>query len=329
MVTNTTVPAPRGPRQPLRVLLYALLGIIALVVLLILGLATPPGRAALVGIIERAASVNGLTLSIVNPTGWPPFAFGAGKITLADRDGPFAEIENARGALRPAALLHGGIVFESLTADRVSMLRLPRLPATPPSESTLPLAIDRFEVTRVELGSALAGRPAVLTASGSFSNGRDDSIALTAKAERTDGIAGKLDATLKRSHRAAPLAIDMRIEEAADGILVGLLGRPGGPGYRLSAKSEVNGEALTGTLSLASTGSARFDGRFASAPVAGARRIQLSGTGELAELAPADYVDLLSGAIAIDLDADWTAAAAGQALPRVAIRKGTVHTASV
>ena len=321
---------PRARRRP-RALRYGLLGIaalVALVALLMLGLATPPGRAALAGIVERAASANGLTVAIGQLSGWPPFSFGADRIVVSDQDGPFAEVDNLRADLRVAALLRGRVAVSGITAGRLALTRQPRYTA-PPSEETFPLAVERFAVARIELGAAIAGRAAVLTADGAFAQTADGGLDVKVSGARTDGTQGLLVAAIQRERRGAPLAVDARLEEAANGILASLLGQPAGPGYRLDARTAITGDTVGGTATLASTGRAQFAGRFTWSPVAGARRLQLTGAGDLAELVPADYADLLSGRIAADLDVDWTAAATGQALPNIVIRRGALRTASV
>lgn len=315
-----------------RVLLYTALGfvvLLALAALAVLALATPPGRAALATLVERAASINGITVSIGRLSGWPPFNFGAERIVVTDIAGPVAEIENLQVDLRAAALLRGSIAIRAITADRLVIARQPRR-LSPPDEGTFPIAVEQFAFPRIEIGPELAGRAAVLTASGAFALGANGSLDVNARGERTDGTAGKLEALLHRGSRTAPLAVDVKVEEAANGIVVGLLGLADGPGYRLEARTAVTGDTVGGSITLASTGRAQFDGRFTLAPAPeGANRLQLAGAGELGEFLPADYADLLSGRVVIDVDADWTAPAAGQALPRLTIRKGTLRTATV
>jgi translocation and assembly module TamB len=313
----------------IRILLYAALGLTLLGALLLLGLATPPGRAAFARIVAQAASADGIVVTIGTVSGWPPFDFAADKIVVADTDGPFAEIDNLRADLRVSALQRGTVAFETLVADRLSIVRRPKLPDRKQDDANVSFAIDAFSIARMEIGEALAGRAAVLSASGAFASGANGGLYATVAGERTDGVPGKLTAAVRRADRAAPYAVNVNAEEAAGGILVGLLGLPSGPGYRLVARSEVTGDAVAGSLMLASTGAAHFDGRFTLSAIAGARRLELTGAGDLAELVPADYVDVLSGPIAVAIDADWAAARSGQTLPRITIRKGTLRTANV
>ncbi len=77
-----------------------------------------------------------------------------------------------------------------------------------------------------------------------------------------------------------------------------------------------------------SNGAARFAGKFSLAPIAdGGTHVTAKGDGDLAELVPAEYADLLSGPIALAVDADWTPRAG--ALPAIAVRQGSLSTANV
>jgi len=202
-----------------RALRYFLLAIVGLVVIAGLALATPPGRAVVAGIIERAASGNGLTVSIKGLSGWPPFWLGADTVVLSDADGPFAEIDNLSVNPKVLALLTGNFAFDTIAAERVEVTRRPNLPGGGGEGALLPFAADEVAVARLELGEELAGRPAALALNGSFTGGADGSIAASLNAGRIDGRAGTLAAAINRVAVDAPLAIDVRLSEAADGVL--------------------------------------------------------------------------------------------------------------
>mgnify|MGYP000665994065 CR=1 FL=1 len=317
--------------RALRLLLYLILGLVVVVGLVLVFIATPPGRAVVASLVERAASGSGLTLSIGRLSGWPPFAFGADHIVVGDSEGPFAEIDGLSVDLAVGGLLRREIVFDSLSAERVAVLRQPILP---PSEggggsTMLPLIARDFSVGELTLGEALVGRPAVLAVNGAFSTGRDGSLSARLDARRIDGHTGIVAAQVDRASAAAPLMIDATVEEGDDGILVGLIGRDTGPAYRLQAKTGLDDGALDGTLTLTSDGNARFAGRFALAPTEdGGQRLTLDGEGDLAELVPPGFASLLSGAIRIAVDVDWRKAP-GDALPEVTIHDGRLDTGAI
>jgi translocation and assembly module TamB len=311
-----------------RILAYVVIAIVVLVAVAGLTLATPFGRGIVVSQIERAAASAGLTLSIEGATGWPPFTLGAQRITVADADGVFAEVDNLGIDIKTTALLAGRLALDSLYAERISAERQPHLPsAGGGSGAALPFAADAVNVPRLELGADLVGRAAVLKLAGSLSSGANGRLVGTVNAERIDGRAGTLAAKFDRANGSAPIAADIELAEDADGILVGLIGRTAGPGYRLQAKSNVDGDNVRGSVSLASNGAARFTGDFSLAPADGGSRITVNGNGDLAELVPPEYADLLSGPIALAVDADWTQN--GTALPSISVRQGSLSTANV
>ena len=189
-------------RRALRYAGFAIVGLIALVGLLLVLLATPPGRAILAGIVERAASTNGLTVSIGSLTGWPPFAFGADKIVASDAKGVFAEIDGLEIDLDVGALLTANIAFDAIGADRISFVRTPELEGgdttvvADESDSggggLFPISVDRLAVARLELGEALIGHPAALAVDGAFALRADGGIHADLKANRLDNAVGSL-----------------------------------------------------------------------------------------------------------------------------------------
>jgi translocation and assembly module TamB len=306
-----------------------LIGLIGLVALAGLGLATPPGHGIVAGIITRAASGNGVTVAIDGLSGWPPFWLGANKVTLADDDGVFAEIDGLAVDVRATALLRGALALDAISAGRVAIARRPHLPGGGAGGSLLPFAADAVSVARLELGPQLAGSAAALSLNGSIASGTDGSLTARIDAERIDGRAGSLKGTITRTGSDALPAVDLTITEDADGVLAGLTGSRGAPAYDLAAKTAVDGDTLSGTLALHSTGAAHFDGRFTLSPAGdGARRLQASGSGDLAELVPHDFADIVSGPIDVAVDADF-ASATSKTPAAVNIRQGLLTTATV
>jgi len=327
--TPTTSVTPRRPRRALRFVLIACAVLVSIVALLVLSLATAPGRNMLAGIIERAAQGSGVSVAITRLSGWPPFHFGADKIVVGDKDGPFAEVDNLDVSLRFAPLLTGTVVLDSIAAERVAVARQPQLPPDDDDKNrAISLRIDKLALARVELGEALIGRAAVLSVNGSYAGTANGGLSANIDANRIDGAAGTVHAIVSRANADAQFALDASVEEAADGLLVGLLGRDSGPAYSIKAKTEPKDRGIEGTVSLASTGAAQFAGTFTLAPAGAAQRLVAKGDGDLGELMPPAYADLLTGPIHVAIDADWNAVQ-GSSLPRVVIREGTVRTASV
>ena len=316
-----------------RAVRYAILAIAGLVVLIglaLVGLATPPGRSLLASFIERSVSGGGLTLSIGTLSGWPPFSFGADKIVLADTDGPFAEIDGLAVNLDVGSLLSGGIGFDAISADRVAVSREPQLESAGGGGggALFPLTARQLDIARLELGSQLAGSPATLKVAGAFSLQSDGGIQARLNADRIDGGTGTIAASVDRANGSAPIMLDLKVEEAANGILLALMGRDHGPGYRLVAKTSLAGDALQGAVSLTSDGDARFSGRFGLAPAADGQHLTVNGDGDLAELVPPGFGDLLAGRIDVAIDVAWSAVP-GAVLPRLVVKDSKVSTETV
>ena len=320
----------RRPGRVRRILGYSLLTIVAVFLLALVSLATPPGHALVAGLIERSAASSGVAVSIDRLSGWLPFSLGADKIVLSDAEGPFAEIDGLNIDIHTSALLTGSLSLDAITAQRIAVLRRPHLPGgrSGGSGALLPFAARDVKVARLELGKALAGRPAVLAVMGSLVSGANGSLAAKVDAKRIDGGTATLDAMLARANGTAPLTATVALKESADGILLGLMGRQSGPAYALDAKVATRGDALTGNVSLTSGGTAHFTGRFMLSPAGVGTRLTLDGNGNLAELVPPAYADLLAGPISVAIDADWTTAK-GEALPRIVLRQGEIATDSV
>lgn len=311
-------------RRTLGILTVALIGLLALV---LVGLATPIGRGLVAGIAERAGSSQGLTISIETLRGWPPFWFGADKVTIADSRGPFVQIDNAEIDVGFLRLLTGNIALDAVTAERVQVARAPELPPSEGTGTLLPFMAERFAIARLDLGEALVGRSAVLAVEGAFASGSDGSLEMEVHANRSDGENGRLDVVLSRADADALISADISASEAANGILVGLIGRPSGPAYELKAEAVPTGDALRGSVTLSSDAAAQFNGGFALTPNGAAKRLEVTARGDLAGLVPPDFADLLAGPIDIGVDADWMAVD-GDFLPAISIRQGRLSTAN-
>lgn len=259
-------PAPRAapPRRPWRRglrLLGLLLGLVLVLPPVLLGLAlvganTEPGRAALARL--AGTLVQGLVLEgLEGPLpGRPGFA----RLTLADEQGVWLEVEDARLVWNPLALLRREAHVEALTAGRIA---LHRLPAGEPAESAppgpllpelpqLPLALrlDRLDLARVELGAPVLGEAVALRAA---AIGRLDPWGLTLGLDAGSvegGTSLTLDAVLRPgtgrltargalrgepggplSHLAGlgerPLALDLSLDGPAEGAAFTLSARAG------------------------------------------------------------------------------------------------------
>ena len=261
----------------MRWLRLALLLLIGLPALLLAGLATPFGMTQVARIAQWA--VPGLTIEgLAGPL---PSGIGFSRVTLADDEGVWLTVEDARLDLAWRALLRGEAHITRLAAARVALDRLPAGETTPepePAELALPelpelpvaLRLDALEVARIELGPGIPGGPAVFRASG---------------AALLDGAAARLDLDLARLDAPGRARLAARIEgdvleasldaeEPPGGVVAALAGLPGagfdarlaltGGGWTLAAQlgeASLQGEGVLALRAGELTASARIEAR--------------------------------------------------------------------
>ncbi|UXU75858.1 MULTISPECIES: translocation/assembly module TamB domain-containing protein [unclassified Paracoccus (in: a-proteobacteria)] len=172
------------------------------------------------------------------------------RMTIADDDGVWITLENGALSWSRSALLSRRIQINELSAEKVILPRLPgggdKAPAPEAREFALPqlpvaVNIDKIQVGRVELGQAILGQEAVLAIDGSMNlaNG-EGQTKLTI--DRVDGPRGRflLDAGFSNASRI--LALDLKLDEDANGLFVNLVRMNGRP----ALQAEIAG---TGPLS--------------------------------------------------------------------------------
>ena len=221
-------PSEARRRRPWRALVAFLALLLALPLLLVgavlVAANTEPGRNAIARLATRF--VDGLTIEgLQGPLpGRPGFA----RLTMADADGVWLEVEDARLAWDPRALLRRELRIDALTARRVALHRLP--PSEPPAQPEPPgplipqlpqlplsLRLDRLEVGRIELAEPVAGVGLALRLAGhaqldaeglslDLDSGLDGGTTLTARIALTPK-AGRLAAQIAlRGEAGGPLS---------------------------------------------------------------------------------------------------------------------------
>ncbi|MGG5808525.1 translocation/assembly module TamB domain-containing protein [Falsiroseomonas sp. CW058] len=246
---------PPRRRRAWRWLLGALLALVALPLLALGGgliwANSEGGRAALARL--AAAQVPGLALEGLE--GPLPGRLGIARLTLRDEAGVWLEVEGARLAWDPRALLRRELRVEALTARRVAVHRAP-LGADPPAPSEpgpllpdlpqLPVALrlDRLEVARIELGEALAGAAAVLRAEGRAAlDAGGLTLAVDAATQDGGSVLG-VEANLRPA--TGRLAARATLRGEAGGPVARLLGLAGrAPELDLVLDGPASGAALT------------------------------------------------------------------------------------
>jgi translocation and assembly module TamB len=318
--------------------------------LALLGLNTEPGRVALARL--AGTLVPGLVLEGLE--GPLPGRPGVARLALADEQGVWLEVEDARLVWDPRALLRREAHVEALTAGRIALRRLPAAePAEPgppgpllPELPQLPLALrlDRLEVARIELGAPVLGEAVALRAAASL---RLDpwglSLGLDAGALE-GGTSLTLDAVLRpasgrltargalRGAPGGPLSHLAGLGERPIALDLTLDGPTEGAAFALSASAgDGVGADLAGTVAAPDTArlGAALEGRVDAsgmlapplAGLAGPLDVRLDaarmpdGLVDLRALRVAGTAGVLEGSGRLDLDAARSAVTLRAALP--------------
>ncbi|MDS1135657.1 translocation/assembly module TamB domain-containing protein [Nitratireductor indicus] len=181
-----------------------------------------------------------------------------GEITIADREGVWLRIRNAAiDWSRSTLILRQRLDVQRLAAEQIEVLRRP-LPdeGLPAPESRafeipeLPLAIDlqQLEIASATFGESVFGLAAELSLGGKLKL-ESGNLDTTLDIKRLDGPGGNFQLATAFSNETRVLALDLTLNEPADGVVANLLNIEGRPPLRLTLSG--NGPLDTLDLNLA------------------------------------------------------------------------------
>src|SRR6185312_3149038 len=199
-------------------------------------------RSYFVGFVENQLSTPDRQIRIANIEGALSSDATIGEITIADREGVWLRITNARIVWTRSALLLGRLVVDTLAADRIDVLRKP-LPAegAPAPEAgglqvpELPLSVSlgALEVPHVTFGESVFGLAAEVAITGNLQLA-DGSLDTTLNVDRLDGPGGQLALRAAYANSTQVLDLDLKLDEPANGIVANLLNVEGRPPMALA-----------------------------------------------------------------------------------------------
>ncbi len=253
-------------------------------------------------------------------------------LTIADDDGIWLSLRNVTLDWSRSALLAGRVEVNALTAEQITLARLPdggpaispeNAEATPFALPDLPVSVNIGEISAdtLILGAPVLGEEIRLELFGSLSLGGGNG---TAKIDvtRLDGRGEiSLDASFDDETRV--LALDLLLDEAPGGIASTLLNLPDSPAIVLSVQGEAPIDDYAADLRLATDGADRLTGRVTlDGDETGGTRFNATLDGDITPLMAEEYRPffggrtelVLSGARAVDgaLDIDRLSLSAAQ-----------------
>lgn len=208
--------------------------------------------------VERQLSAPNRRISISGINGVLSSEVSVGTITVADRDGVWLRINNAKLVWSRSALLLGRLNINDLSAESVDLIRQP-LPDTslPTPEATgfsvpeLPLSVrlDALDIAKMHFGKDVFGLESTIALTGNLSlqSGTLDS---DLSIQRLDGPGGKFLLKAAFDNQDQKLAIDINGSEPANGIIANLLNIEGRPAVDLMVKGEGSLDDVTIDLAL-------------------------------------------------------------------------------
>ncbi len=221
------------------------------------------------------------------------------QLVLSDDEGPWLTLNDAVLDWNRSALLRGRLEVEELSAAELIVprrpvpddsIQVPDAEAKPFSLPDLPVSVrlDRLAIERVELGEPLFGAAAVVSLEGSASLA-DGEGAVDLAIDRVDGQAGAFRIAGSYANDDQRVAIDLSVEEAADGIVANLADLPGRPSVALSVQGEGPLSDFTADIDLATDGEPRLVGAVTIADADGARGFDVDLSGDIAPVFTPQY----------------------------------------
>jgi translocation and assembly module TamB len=244
---------------------------LALVVMLIaavVGLAqTGFGKRVITTQLSALLTTPDMAVEISGLQGVVPIDMRISRVTAADAEGVWLEVDDLRLAWSPGALLGGRIHIDQLSAARIAVARLPPSePSTEPAEPIRmpelptwlpPTTLQQLSVAELDLGPDVLGQPASFALTGHLGTADDGGSAnLALDLERTDQAtaSASVDATLQLEPPTLDLAVHA---QETGGLLAALTGRAEAKSFTLELAGQGPLDAWAGNLQVDAEGLAK------------------------------------------------------------------------
>lgn len=235
------------------------------------------------------------------------------EITIADGEGVWLRVNNARLNWNQGALLLGRLEVRSLAADSIEYLRnaipndqldLPPPEAVPFTLPDFPVAItiEELAVPRVSFGAGVFGLASEISLAGGFTLD-DGNLDAQLDIVRLDGPGGKLDLDVAYSSEANSIELALALVEPENGVLANLLRIEGRPAVELRLTGSGPVAGLQTQLTLAANGQTALSGGAQVTQTGEGYNIDLDVRGPLATLVAEPYRAFFGAESALSADA--------------------------
>ncbi|MEL6689721.1 MAG: translocation/assembly module TamB domain-containing protein [Pseudomonadota bacterium] len=263
-------------------------------ILLLVPFAAQAQNTQLESILENQLSSEGRVVEIDGFAGALSAQATMEALRVSDADGVWIELTGLQLDWNRGALLSGRLEVQELSADRIELFR-PPLPAegieAPEAQASgfripdLPVTIqvDRLAVDRILLGEPVLGQAleARATLSALLADG---ALAVSLDAERLDGQRGSARFAVDYDPEAEAFAIDLAVNEPAEGVLARLLDLPGLPSVSLMVQGAGPLDAFSSDIQLATDGEERVAGNVTLTANEGGRAFVADISGDIRPL---------------------------------------------
>ena len=251
-------------------------------------------RGLIIGFLEDNLSDAGREIRLEGFEGALSSQATLDRLTIADEEGIWLELENAELAWTRSALLRGRLEVDRLTAETITLHRLPEGDQLDPDDTEarefnlpeLPVSINigALEVESVAIGEPVLGEAAVFQIEGSMTLDGGEGNATLAIERRDEPAELTLAAGFDNASRQ--LDIDLAVMEAKDGLLSRVIGLPGRPELSFSLTGSGPLDEFSADLALASDGADRLTGTIRTSlnSETGARQFGADLSGDLRPL---------------------------------------------
>ncbi|QLF68627.1 translocation/assembly module TamB [Peteryoungia desertarenae] len=251
------------------------------------------------------------------------------RITVADKEGVYAQVDDLSLQWSPLDLLSGRFTADRIFAETVSLLRPPEPSDTQQADDgapfSLPIEIDVEELNlpRVEVGEAIAGRQANFGVTGS-AQAIGSELQASLDMQQLSGGEARLRGDVAYAPDDNRLRLDVDFSEPQGGLLASMLQLPGDPALSLDIQGDGPISDWRGMIG------AELDGQ----PTANLmvehelldnqqRRITIDGQGQFAELLPPQLREPFAGETEIDVSTVLDPSGA------ITIERGNLRSASL